>query len=94
MSHDLHARGVDRLMVEGGGIVHTQFLTADLADELHLVVAPFFIGNSQARRFVNDGHFPFHANRRAPLAQVRQIDDHETALTTVPIVSRARTEQS
>ena len=34
MSEDLYARGVQRLMVEGGGMVHTQFLTADLADEL------------------------------------------------------------
>ena len=38
LSEDLHARGVRRLMVEGGGSVHTQFLTADLADELQLVV--------------------------------------------------------
>ena len=53
-------RGVDRLMVEGGGTVHTQFLTADLADELHLVVAPFFVGDSRARRFVSDGRFPWN----------------------------------
>ena len=52
------ARGVRRLMVEGGGTVHTQFLTADLADELHLVVAPFFVGDSRARRFVGDGRLP------------------------------------
>ena len=58
LSEDLHARGVRRLMVEGGGTVHTQFLTADLADELHLVVAPFFVGDSRARRFVGDGPFP------------------------------------
>jgi riboflavin biosynthesis pyrimidine reductase len=37
-------------MVEGGGITHTQFLTEGLADELHLVVAPFFVGDSRARR--------------------------------------------
>ena len=75
MSEDLHARGVERLMVEGGGMVHTQFLTADLADELHLVVAPFFVGDSRARRFVSDGRFPWNPGRRATLAEVRQIDD-------------------
>ena len=58
LAEDLHARGVRRLMVEGGGEVHTQFLTGDLADELQLVVAPFFIGDSKARRFVDDGAFP------------------------------------
>ncbi len=75
VSEDLFARGVQRLMVEGGGTVHTQFLTADLADELHLVVAPFFIGDSRARRFVNDGRFPWNPHRRATLAEVRQIGD-------------------
>jgi 5-amino-6-(5-phosphoribosylamino)uracil reductase len=75
VSEDLHDRGVRRLMVEGGGVVLTQFLTADLADELHLVVAPFFVGDSQARRFVGDGRFPWNADRRATLAEVRQIDD-------------------
>jgi 5-amino-6-(5-phosphoribosylamino)uracil reductase len=55
--------------------VLTQFLTADLADELHLVVAPFFVGDSRARRFVRDGEFPWNPDRRATLAQVRQIGD-------------------
>jgi len=75
LSEDLYARGARRLMVEGGGIVHTQFLTADLADELHLVVAPLFVGDSRARRFVGDGRFPWNPGRRATLAEVRPIDD-------------------
>jgi 5-amino-6-(5-phosphoribosylamino)uracil reductase len=75
MSEDLRSRGVRRLMVEGGGTVHTQFLTADLADELQLVVAPFFVGDSRASRFVGDGRFPFHPGRRARLAEVRPIGD-------------------
>jgi 5-amino-6-(5-phosphoribosylamino)uracil reductase len=75
VTEDLHRRGVRRLMVEGGGTVHTQFLTADLADELHLVVAPFFVGDSRARRFVSDGRFPWNPDRRATVADVRQIGD-------------------
>ncbi len=75
MSEDLHARGVRRLMVEGGGSVHTQFLAADLADELHLVVAPFFVGDPGGRRFVGDGPFPWNPDRRATLAEVRRIGD-------------------
>ncbi len=75
MSRDLHARGIQRLMVEGGGTMHTQFLTADLADELQVVVAPFFVGDSRARRFVGDGRFPWNPDRRAMLADVQQIDD-------------------
>jgi 5-amino-6-(5-phosphoribosylamino)uracil reductase len=75
ISEDLAARGVRRLMVEGGGQVHTQFLTDDLADELQLVVAPFFVGDSRAPRFVSDGRFPWNSGRRATLAEVRQIGD-------------------
>ena len=75
LSEDLHARGVRRLLVEGGSSVHTQFLTADLADELHLVVAPFFVGDPQGRRFVGDGPFPWNPRNRATLADVRRIGD-------------------
>lgn len=75
MVGDLGDRGVRRLMVEGGGQVHTQFLTAGLSDELHLVIAPFFVGSSRARRFVGDGAFPWGPDHRARLAETRQIGD-------------------
>jgi 5-amino-6-(5-phosphoribosylamino)uracil reductase len=75
VGEDLHDRGVRRLMVEGGGTVHTQFLTAGLADELQLVVAPFFVGDSRARRFVDDGAFPWCPDHRARLVETRAIGD-------------------
>ena len=75
LANDLAARGVQRLMVEGGRMVLTQFLTADLADELHLVIAPFFVGDARAPRFVDDGCFPWDAERRATLVDVHRMDD-------------------
>ncbi|MCX4390553.1 dihydrofolate reductase family protein [Micromonospora peucetia] len=72
---DLAARGVDRLMVEGGAAVLGQFLTAGLADELHLVVAPFFVGDLRAPRFGGEGSFPWHPGHRARVAETRQIGD-------------------
>lgn len=72
---DLAERGIRRLMVEGGSSMHTQFLTAGLADEAQLVVAPFFVGNSKAPRFVGDGDFPWNAGRRATLVDVQQIEE-------------------
>ncbi len=72
---DLHGRGVRRLMVEGGGAVHTQFLADDLVDELQLVVAPFFVGEPGARRFVGEAHFPWHPGHRARLAATEQMGD-------------------
>jgi 5-amino-6-(5-phosphoribosylamino)uracil reductase len=75
VSEDLSARGVNRLMVEGGGTVHTQFLTTDLADELQLVIAPVFVGDSRAHRFALDGTYPWSPARRADLADVQRIGD-------------------
>lgn len=75
LTEDLYERGVRRLMVEGGGHVHTQFLTTGTADELHLVVAPFFVGSSRARRFVDDGAFPWNPGHRARLVDTCQIGD-------------------
>ena len=75
VSTDLAERGVDRLMVEGGGTVHTQFLTDDIVDELQLTVAPVFVGDSDAPRFVGDGVFPWNPARRAALVDVQKLGD-------------------
>jgi 5-amino-6-(5-phosphoribosylamino)uracil reductase len=72
---DLASRGVRRLMVEGGGGVHTRFLSAGLADELHLVVAPFFVGEAAAPRFVGPAAFPHHPGNPMTLVEVRQLGD-------------------
>lgn len=70
---DLGERKVERLMVEGGGTVHTQFLIAGLVDEIHLVIAPFFVGDCAAPRFVHPGRFPQNAEHPMTLAETRQI---------------------
>ena len=72
---DLADRGIRKLMVEGGAMVNTQFLAAHLVDELHFVVAPLFVGDSQAPRFVGDAVFPWTSDRRATLADVQQVGD-------------------
>jgi 5-amino-6-(5-phosphoribosylamino)uracil reductase len=73
LSEDLFARGVRRLMVEGGQSILTQFLAEGLADELQLVVAPFFVGDAQAPRLVFDGAFPWNAERPARLVEARPM---------------------
>jgi 5-amino-6-(5-phosphoribosylamino)uracil reductase len=70
---DLAERKVQRLLVEGGGTIHTQFLTAGLVDEIQLVIAPFFVGDAGAPRFVHPGRFPQDAAHPMTLAEVRQI---------------------
>jgi 5-amino-6-(5-phosphoribosylamino)uracil reductase len=68
---DLATRGVRRLLVEGGGSVLAQFLALGLADELHLVVAPVFVGDPEAPRIAG----PAGPGRRMRLAEARPIGD-------------------
>jgi 5-amino-6-(5-phosphoribosylamino)uracil reductase len=75
LSEDLYSRGIRRLMVEGGEKIHTQFLSGGLVDELQLVVAPFFVGDSRAPRLVSDGGFPWTPDRQARLVETRPIGD-------------------
>lgn len=75
MLDDLGRRGIGKLLVEGGGRVHTQFLTQDLADEIQLVVAPFFVGQADAPRFVYPGSFPHDSRHRLTLDDVQRVGD-------------------
>jgi 5-amino-6-(5-phosphoribosylamino)uracil reductase len=72
---DLGTRGVDRLMVEGGGTIHTAFLAAGLADEIRMAVAPMLIGQATAPRFVNPAEFPGGPARRFHLEEVTKLGD-------------------
>lgn len=72
---DLGRRGVRVLMVEGGREILTQFLAAGLVHHLRLAVAPFFVGDPDAPRFVLPGTFPNDRTRRMTLASVRTLGD-------------------
>ncbi|HEX5569187.1 MAG TPA: dihydrofolate reductase family protein [Streptomyces sp.] len=72
---DLWHRGVRRLMVEGGGTVHTQFLAQDLADELHIAVAPVLVGQRDAPRFLHPARFPGGTGRRLRLIDTQPLGD-------------------
>lgn len=77
---DLAGRGVQQLMVEGGTAVHTLFLSEGCADEIQLVVAPFFVGEAGAPRFVGAGALP----RGLRLAEARPMGDHVLLRYLVP----------
>jgi riboflavin biosynthesis pyrimidine reductase/pyrimidine deaminase RibD-like protein len=69
---DLGARAIGRLLVEGGAIVLGQFLAYDLANELHLAVAPFFVADPRAPRL----NLPEPAGPgRMTLVDVDRLDD-------------------
>ncbi|GAA2258952.1 MULTISPECIES: RibD family protein [Kitasatospora] len=72
---DLGTRGVERLMVEGGGSVHTQFLAQGLADELQLAIAPLLVGQAGAPRFAGPADYPGGPTRRMRLIEARTVGD-------------------
>jgi riboflavin-specific deaminase-like protein len=88
--HDV--RGVRRLMVEGGGTIHTQLLQQGLADELQLVLAPLFVGDPEAPRLFGPGAYQ---GGRLRLVETRRIEDvvlmryEPTAPGTGPLPSAA-----
>ena len=72
LEHLYDVRGVRRLMVEGGGTVHTQLLQQGLADELQLVLAPLFVGAPDAPRLFGPGAYQ---GGRLRLTETRRIED-------------------
>ncbi|MFD5340028.1 dihydrofolate reductase family protein [Streptomyces hawaiiensis] len=72
LTHLHDVRGVRRLMVEGGGLIHTQLLTQGLADELQLVLAPLFVGDPRAPRLFGPGGYQ---GGRLRLLETRRIED-------------------
>ena len=75
VAEDLHARGVRRLLVEGGASVLTQCLEEGIADELQLAVAPLLVGDPQAPRLLGPPPTDRLGGDRARLAGVRQVGD-------------------
>ncbi|MFE5210252.1 dihydrofolate reductase family protein [Streptomyces sp. NPDC056600] len=69
----LHAAyRVRRLMVEGGGSVHTQLLRLQLADELQLALGPLLVGEPDAPRLFGPGGYP---PGRLRLEETRRVGD-------------------
>ena len=68
---DLAARGIGRLLIEGGSQVLGQALGAGLADELQLAVAPVFVADPAAPRLLPGGPPP----ARMRLAGLERVGD-------------------
>ena len=86
---DLTERNVVRLLVEGGSRVLAEFLARDLADELQLATAPFFVADPAAPRLdvprldvprldvprLDVPSNPSGPGRPMTLAEVRRLED-------------------
>ncbi|GHH83232.1 dihydrofolate reductase family protein [Streptomyces capitiformicae] len=75
LAHLGAVRGIRRLMVEGGGRVHTQLLQQGLADELQLAVAPVLVGETDAPRMFGTGAYPGGPRNRLRVLETRPVGD-------------------
>lgn len=77
-------RGVLTLLVEGGARILRDLLAADLADELRLAIAPFFVADPAAPRFALPAPYPHTAANPMTLVSVRRVGEvavHQYRLT-------------
>lgn len=72
---DLADRGVERLLVEGGAALQGALLAAHLVDELHLVYAPFFLGDEGGARLAGAASFGT-GHPAMSLVEVRGMGQH------------------
>ena len=72
---DLEERGIGKLLLEAGNTIGTAFLTQGLVNELQISIAPFFVGDPRAPRFVGPGHFYHDQSHRMELLHVERIGD-------------------
>ena len=72
----LAGRGVERLLVEGGGELNWALLCDDLVDELHVTIAPALLGGQAAPTLLEGEGFTMKMRRRLRLEQlVREGDE-------------------
>ena len=71
----LEARGVERLLVEGGGEMNWAFVREDLVDELYVTVAPALLGGRDAPTLLEGDGLSMQERRRLRLVSVEQVGD-------------------
>jgi 2,5-diamino-6-(ribosylamino)-4(3H)-pyrimidinone 5'-phosphate reductase len=70
----LTARGVKRLLVEGGGDLNWSFVEKDLVDEIYVTVAPVIFGGREAPTPVEGAGFDMAGRRRLRLVSAETVD--------------------
>lgn len=71
----LHQRGVERLLVEGGGELNWEFVRLDLVDEFFVTLAPSLLGGRDAPTIVGGAGLPMADRRELSLVDVHREGD-------------------
>jgi 2,5-diamino-6-(ribosylamino)-4(3H)-pyrimidinone 5'-phosphate reductase len=68
-------RGIERLLVEGGGELNWHFMRQDLVDELHVTLAPVLLGGRDAPTLLEGEGFSMEMQRRLRLLDLHREGD-------------------
>jgi len=71
----LAARGLRRVLVEGGGEIHWAFARADCVDEIYVTLTPRLIGGAGAPSLLDGKGFLRDEHRRLKLLSCRRVGD-------------------
>jgi 2,5-diamino-6-(ribosylamino)-4(3H)-pyrimidinone 5'-phosphate reductase len=71
----LKTRGVERLLVEGGGELNWSFIERDLIDELYVTIAPRLLGGRDAPTLLEGAGLNMAGQRRLKLVDQRREQD-------------------
>jgi len=71
----LGERGVERLLVEGGGELNWAFMREDLVDRIHVTIAPTLLGGRKAPTLLDGEGFAMGEQRRLRLSDLHREGD-------------------
>jgi len=77
--------GVQRLLVEGGGILIEFLLRLQLIDEINIYIAPLIFGGASAPTFVNGQGFSLDEALRLQLIAINKLGDAGVLLHYLPV---------
>lgn len=67
----LAEKGIERILLEGGGSIHWSFIEAGLVDAIHVTLTPWLAGGSSAPTLLDGKGFPAGGFIRLALENVR-----------------------
>lgn len=71
----LKERGIERLLVEGGGELNWGFVRDDLVDEVNVTIAPCLLGGRLAPTLLEGDGLTMSGRRRLALIGVERVED-------------------
>ena len=73
----LFQKGLETILIEGGGTINWQFIKNNLFDEIYLTISPFIIGGTEAISFVQGKGFnKIIQSPKLKLKSIQKLENH------------------